>query len=51
VYALAGQLWAASIGQERWSAGYSNSLSLDSSQGRLALDVNTEFVACNLPTW
>jgi len=44
VYALAGQLWAASIGHGTLVSRYSNSLSLDHPKVGLALDVNTEFV-------
>jgi len=44
VYAVAGQLWAASIGHGTLVSRYSNSLSLDHPKVGLALDVNTEFV-------
>ena len=44
VYALAGQLWAASIGHGTLVSRYSNSLSLDHPKVGLAFDVNTEFV-------
>jgi hypothetical protein len=50
VYAVAGQLWGASIGHGTLVSRYSNSLSLDHPKVGLALDVNTEFVGVETMT-